>query len=190
MLICHFLINWHWYWYNYFRWYPSKLMSFKYIRLFNPSSAEFKVQALNRWYSLFVFILFFVLGTLMITIQLICFKYINNIGWISAIMLYAFSIPSFIPFICSYNKNYKLYLKTLKYLDRSQDTKLISYEINKMYYETKILNETQWQLYKFWYIYQKDIPWRKKNFVIIGTRKDFDDKRHYQSDIFELVKDL
>ncbi|GMO14697.1 MAG: hypothetical protein Ta2E_05190 [Mycoplasmoidaceae bacterium] len=126
----------------------------------------------------------------MIAIELICFKRIDHDDWIYLSPLYLSSSLFLLLFIFSFNKNYKLYLKTLQYLDTLKDSKLITYEINKMYYETKMLNETQWQLHKFWYIYQNDIPWEKKDHVIVGTRKDFSDKNFYESDIVELVKDL
>ncbi|GMO17114.1 MAG: hypothetical protein Ta2E_08420 [Mycoplasmoidaceae bacterium] len=191
MWVCRLLINWQWYCYNYSWWHPIKLASFKYRRFFQPISVKFRNQRLNRWYSFSIFIFSLVLGTLLIALRLIFFSNIDHELWIGVIILYIFGLPSLFIFSCStFNKNYKLYLKTLKYLDTLKDTKLITYEINKMYYESKMLNETQWQLHKFWYIYQKDIPWEKKDCVIVGTRKDLSDKPYYQSDIAELVKDL
>ncbi|GMO13993.1 MAG: hypothetical protein Ta2E_04000 [Mycoplasmoidaceae bacterium] len=188
MRICRFLINFNWWFWNYTWWHPVRL--FVYKRLFQPCSAKYKDQISFPRFSLLVFICFAVFGTLMPILQLVIFKHITVDGWTYFIAFFVFSLPSFIHFIFSLNKNYKLYLKALKYLDTLDDSKLIACEINKMYYETKMINETQWKLYKFWYLYQKDIPWNKKDCVIVGTRKDFKDKILYQSDIAELVKDL
>ncbi|GMO13686.1 MAG: hypothetical protein Ta2E_03350 [Mycoplasmoidaceae bacterium] len=170
---------------------PTKSPAFchKWKRMFVPLSAKFSSHTWHKWTELFMFVYLFILATLAIILPWI---FLKNIGivWIVSVWLYVLSFLSLFLFICTYNKNYKLYLKTLKYLDTLDDSKLISYEINKMYYENKMLNETQWLLYKFWYIYQKDIEWYKKDAVIIGTRKDFSDKNFYYSEIVELVEYL
>ncbi|GMO17362.1 MAG: hypothetical protein Ta2E_08610 [Mycoplasmoidaceae bacterium] len=182
MKICRFLINYDW-----------KIINANcfHLRSFYPGSARFSTYIICKWLWLVLFIICFISPSLLIVIRLYYFELsLDGFAIAAAISWYVLSFFTLFMFmICICNKYYKMFLKTLQYIGTLNDSKLIANELNKLH-DYKILNETQWLIYKFWYIYQKDIPWNNKSIVVNVTRKNFSDKRIYKSEVFELVKDL
>ncbi|GMO13982.1 MAG: hypothetical protein Ta2E_03970 [Mycoplasmoidaceae bacterium] len=182
MLICRFLINFYWILFKTTGWrQPS----------FYPDSAKLQTYIVAKWLWLVFFIIFFVSATLFFVLRVIYLKLDLNWPTITFVVCtYGLSLFALLMFmICACNKYYKIFVKTLQYIGTLNDSKLIANELNKLH-DYKILNETQWQIYKFWYVYQKDIPWTNKTFIINAIKKKSEDKRLYISEVFELVKDL